>query len=78
MKSLSIYSINITSDNHKLYEIQKSFKIILVEVLILLYYLFSLSDNYSIILLCLSAIILGTIIHFLVEFIGNYLYKNKK
>ena len=47
-------------------------------VLILLYFLFSLSDNYSITLLCLSAIILGTIIHFLVEFIGNYLYKNKK
>lgn len=57
---------------------KKTFKIILVEVLILLYYLFSLSDNYNIILFCLSAIILGTIIHFLVGFIGNYLYKNKK
>ena len=57
---------------------KKTFKITLVGVLILLYFLFSLSDNYSIILLCLSAIILGTIIHFLVEFIGNYLYKNKK
>lgn len=57
---------------------KKTFKITLVGVLILLYFLFSLSDNYSITLLCLSAIILGTIIHFLVEFIGNYLYKNKK
>ena len=57
---------------------KKTFKITLVGVLILLYFLFSLSDNYSITLLCLLAIILGTIIHFLVEFIGNYLYKNKK
>ena len=57
---------------------KKTFKITLVGVLILLYFLFSLSDTYSITLLCLSAIILGTIIHFLVEFIGNYLYKNKK
>ena len=57
---------------------KKTFKITLVGVLILLYFLFSLSDNYSITLLCLSDIILGTIIHFLVEFIGNYLYKNKK
>ncbi len=57
---------------------KKTFKITLVGVLILLYFLFSLSDNYIITLLCLSAIILGTIIHFLVEFIGNYLYKNKK
>lgn len=57
---------------------KKTFKITLVGVLILLYFLFSLSDNYSITLLCLSTIILGTIIHFLVEFIGNYLYKNKK
>ena len=57
---------------------KKTFKITLVGVLILLYFLFSLIDNYSITLLCLSAIILGTIIHFLVEFIGNYLYKNKK
>ena len=55
---------------------KKTFKITLVGVL--MYFLFSLSDNYSITLLCLSAIILGTIIHFLVEFIGNYLYKNKK
>lgn len=54
------------------------FKIVLVAFFILLYFLLSLSDKYSIILLCLSAIILGTIIHFLVEFIGNYLYKNKK
>lgn len=54
---------------------KNTFKITLVGVLILLYSLFSLSDKYSIFLLCLLAIILGTIIHFLVEFIGNYLYK---
>lgn len=46
---------------------KKTFKIVLVAFFILLYFLFSLSDEYS--------IILGTIIHFLVEFIGNYLYK---
>lgn len=54
---------------------KKTFKIALVAVLILLYFLFSLSDKYSIILICLLAIILGTIIHFLVEVIGDYLYK---
>ncbi|MGX0573535.1 hypothetical protein [Staphylococcus hominis] len=47
----------------------------LVAILILVYFLFSLGDKYSIILLCLAAIILSTIIHFLVEFIGDYLYK---
>lgn len=51
------------------------FKTALVAILILVYFLFSLSDKYSIILLYLLAIILGTIIHFLVEFIGDYLYK---
>ncbi|WP_343326912.1 hypothetical protein [Staphylococcus hominis] len=56
---------------------KNTFKTTLVVILILLYSLFSLSDKYSIILLCLSAIILGTIIHFLVEFIGDYLYKKK-
>lgn len=54
---------------------KNTLKITLVGVLILLYSLFSLSDKYSIFLLWLLAIILGTIIHFLVEFIGNYLYK---
>ena len=43
---------------------KNTFKTTLVVILILLYSLFSLSDKYSIILLCLLAIILGTIIHF--------------
>ena len=57
---------------------KNTLKTALLAISTLVYFLFSLSDKYSIILLCLLAIILGTIIHFLVEFIGNYLYKNKK
>ena len=54
---------------------KNTLKTALLAISTLVYFLFSLSDKYSIILLCLLAIILGTIIHFLVEFIGDYLYK---
>lgn len=56
---------------------KNTLKTALLAISTLVYFLFSLSDKYSIILLCLLAIILGTIIHFLVEFIGDYLYKKK-
>ena len=56
---------------------KNTLKTTLLAISTLVYFLFSLSDKYSIILLCLLAIILGTIIHFLVEFIGDYLYKKK-
>ena len=57
---------------------KNTFKTTLVVILILLYSLFSLSDKYSIILLCLLAIIFRYNYSFLVEFIGDYLYKNKR
>ena len=57
---------------------KNTLKTALLAISTLVYFLFSLSDKYSIILLCLLAIILGTIIHFLVEFIGDYLYKKSK
>ncbi len=56
---------------------KNTLKTALLAISTLVYFLFSLSDKYSIILLCLLAIILGTIIHFLVEFIGDYLYKKR-
>lgn len=57
---------------------KKTLKIFLVALLNLLYFLFSLSDKYHIIVLCLLAIILGTVIHYFVEFIVDYIFKNKK
>ena len=56
---------------------KNTLKTALLAISTLVYFLFSLSDKYSIILLCLLAIILGTIINFLVEFFVDYLYKKQ-